>query len=181
VTRIDFRPIARADFPTLSDWLERPHVARWWADDPALEALEREYGPVIDGADPAEVFIATVDDGELGMIQRYRIADEPIHLAELRPLTEVPPCAMSIDYLIGAASQTGKGLGTAMIREFVERLWKEHPACPCIIVPVHADNRASWRALERCGFVRVAEGELTPDNPADSPAHVISRLDRPSP
>jgi aminoglycoside 6'-N-acetyltransferase len=36
-----------------------------------------------------------------------------------------------------------------------------------IVVPIVAGNRASWRALEKAGFVRIAEGDLAPDNPVD--------------
>lgn len=50
-----------------------------------------------------------------------------------------------------------------------------------IVVPIVAGNRASWRALEKAGFVRIAEGDLLPDNPVDPPAHVVYRLDRPAP
>ena len=46
------------------------------------------------------------------------------------------------------------------------------------LVPVHADNRASWRALERAGFTRVAEGDLEPDNPQDTRDHVVYRRRR---
>ena len=46
---------------------------------------------------------------------------------------------------------------------------------------MHAENRASWRALESAGFARVAEGELEPDNPADTRAHVVYQLTRMGP
>ncbi len=48
-----------------------------------------------------------------------------------------------------------------------------------MLVPVAAGNVASWRALERAGFVRVAEGPLTPDNPVDPTDHVLYLLRRP--
>ncbi len=43
---------------------------------------------------------------------------------------------------------------------------------------VHAENRASWRVLERAGFRRVVAGYMTPDNPIDTAHHFIYRLDR---
>jgi aminoglycoside 6'-N-acetyltransferase len=46
-------------------------------------------------------------------------------------------------------------------------------------VPVVAGNVASWRALERAGATRYAEGDLAPDNPVDPPAHVVHRFVRP--
>jgi aminoglycoside 6'-N-acetyltransferase len=49
-----------------------------------------------------------------------------------------------------------------------------------VIVPVHADNIASWRTLEKAGLTRVAHGELDPDNPIDDRRHYIYRVDRPA-
>ena len=56
--------------------------------------------------------------------------------------------------------------------------WARYPAARDVVVPVAAGNVGSWRALERAGFTRVAEGPLTPDNPIDPPDHVVYRLSR---
>jgi aminoglycoside 6'-N-acetyltransferase len=66
-----------------------------------------------------------------------------------------------------------------MIAAFTRRLWHDAPYAPAIVVPVHADNRASWRALERAGYARIATGLLEPDNPADNRKHYLYRIDRP--
>jgi RimJ/RimL family protein N-acetyltransferase len=60
----------------------------------------------------------------------------------------------------------------------VERGFADHPDAHDVVVPVHADNRASWRALEKAGFTRVAEGDLEPDDPADTRDHVVYRRHR---
>lgn len=60
----------------------------------------------------------------------------------------------------------------------MQRTWAEHAEADDVLVPVAAGNRASWRALEKAGFVRVAEGALAPDNPVDPPDHVLYRLRR---
>jgi aminoglycoside 6'-N-acetyltransferase len=172
-----FRPLARADFPLLAHWLRQPHVARWWADDPSDEALEADYGAVIDGSEPAEVFIACRNGVATGLVQRYRLDAYPEYLDELAPLLPVPPGSWSIDYLVGEAASTRRGWGTQMLQAFAQATWSACDAA-CIIVPVHADNRASWRVLERLGFARAASGELTPDNPADSRRHYVYRRDR---
>ncbi len=91
----------------------------------------------------------------------------------------VPDATCSIDYLIGPPALLGRGLGTAMIQQFVDATWLSAAAPACIIVPVQAGNRASCRVLERCGFAPVARGMMTPDNPMDDREHVIYRLDRP--
>jgi len=176
--RITFRPIGRHDFPMLGRWLRTPHVARWWADDSTAAGLEDHYGGNIDGTEPSEVFIAERDDIALGLAQRFRIEAYPAYCEEVATLTSVPPFASSIDYLIGPADAIGRGWGAQMIREFTERLWRDDPATTAIVVPVHVENHASWRALERVGFRRVATGKLSPDNPADTTDHFVYRLDR---
>lgn len=170
---LEFTPLRRSDFPLLSDWLATPHVARWWDDDPSPDAIENDYGGCVEGTEPAEVFIVRCDGAAVGLIQRYRIGAYPQYLGEIAAVVDIPADAASIDYLVGPPDALGKGLGTAMIAAFVARTWQDYPATPSIVVPVHADNRASWRALERAGFVRIAEGALAPDNPIDSRAHYI--------
>jgi aminoglycoside 6'-N-acetyltransferase len=174
----EFTPIRRKDFPLLSCWLRTPHVARWWNDDPSPGAIEHDYGGCVDGTEPAEVFIAHCDGAAVGMIQRYRFGAYPQYANDMAHIVDVAADMTSIDYLVGPSHALGKGIGSAMIAAFVARTWADDPATPAIIVPVQADNRASWRALERAGFARIAEGELEPDNPVDSRWHYIYRLAR---
>jgi aminoglycoside 6'-N-acetyltransferase len=163
----------------LRRWLLTPHVARWWADDSSDEGLEDMYGGCIDGTEPAEVFIAEREGRAIGLAQRFRIDAYSPYREELAALTEIPPRTSSIDYLIGPEDAIGRGWGTQLIRAFTARLWRDDTAAASIIVPVHAQNLPSWRVLERAGFRRVAAGQLTPDNPIDTPDHFIYRLDRP--
>jgi aminoglycoside 6'-N-acetyltransferase len=169
----EFLSLRRADFPVLSSWLTAPHVARWWDDDASLDAIDRDYGGCVDGTEPCEVFIAHLDGLALGLIQRYRFGAYPEYIGELRHIVDVTSDSTGIDYLVGPGEALGKGIGTAMIAGFVERTWVDDPATPAIFVPVHVDNRASWHALERAAFARIAEGELEPDNPRDSRSHYI--------
>jgi aminoglycoside 6'-N-acetyltransferase len=181
VSGFEFRPLQRCDFALLSQWLATPHVARWWDDDPSLAALEADYGGSIDGTEPCQVFIACCDGAPLGFAQRYLWHAYPDYVAELAPIMAAPAAACSIDYFIGPVAALGRGLGTRMIAAFARKVWHDGTMnASCILVPTHADNRASWRTLERAGFERVAEGELTPDNPADDRRHFIYRIDRPA-
>jgi aminoglycoside 6'-N-acetyltransferase len=177
--RIGFSRLARADFPLLKHWLEQPHVARWWAHATTPEAIEADFGACVDRRDPADVFIAWVEDRPLGLIQRYTFADNPGYIDELAPLMAVPPAALSIDYFIGEPSALRRGWGAAMIRACVTATWADYPQAPAIVVPVNAANEASWRVLQAVGFRRVAEGPLQPDNPVDDWAHAVYWLDRP--
>jgi aminoglycoside 6'-N-acetyltransferase len=176
---ITFRPLHRSDFARLTAWLSEPRVARWWNHQTTPDALERDFGASIDGTDPTELFVADLDGEPFGLIQRYVLVGEPTFLAELQAVCDVEAAALSIDYLIGEPSMRGRGLATAMIAALAADSWRRYPAVPAIVVAVIAGNEASWRALERAGFHRIAEGEMTPDNPIDPPDHVIYRIERP--
>ena len=175
---MELRRLTREDFPLLSRWLAEPLVARWWDDDPSPEAVERQYGPGVDGADPTAVYVGLHEGRPIGLVQVYAFADEPESLAELAAICPVPPGALSIDYLIGEPDARGRGLGTAMIAAAVAQGFADHPDADDVLVPVVAGNVASWRALERAGATLYAEGDLTPDNPIDPPAHVVHRFVR---
>jgi aminoglycoside 6'-N-acetyltransferase len=175
---IDFRRVGRSDFPLLGRWLAEPHVARWWNHESTPEAVERDFGPSVDGTEPNRDYLVLVEGRPIGLIQYSRLAECPEYVAELEPLTPVPDEAVSIDYLIGDPTLVGRGLGTAMLSRFVERIWSTAPRADSIIVPVNKANVASWRALLKVGFRVVARGELEPDNPIDDRQHEILRLDR---
>ncbi|MFF5264301.1 GNAT family N-acetyltransferase [Actinomadura viridis] len=173
-----WRRLAEEDFPLLGRWLDRPHVARWWHHETSAEAVARDFGPAARGEDPSEDLLVFADGRPFGLVQRCRLGDYPEYLAELAAVVDVPDGAMTIDYLIGDADRVGLGLGPRMIRAILDGLWADHPSATCVIVPVPVANRASWRALEKAGLVRVAEGELEPDNPIDDRAHYLYRIDR---
>lgn len=176
---IAFRPLRRDDFGLLARWLAEPAVARWWNHEFTAEAIERDFGPSVDGRDPAEMFLALTQERPFGFIQRYRIDNEPRYSEELSRVCTVPAEALSIDYFVGEPDMRGRGLGAGLIAAMVARTWADHPDAGTIIVPVAAGNAASWRALERAGFTRIGEGELEPDNPIDPPDHVIYAIRRP--
>ncbi len=180
VVTVGFQPLRRRHFALLAGWLAEPLVARWWNHDTSPEAVERDFGPSVDGLDATDMFLACVEDRPIGLIQRYPIAAYPEYAEELAPVCPVPAGACSVDYLIGEPDARGRGLGAAMIATLVAQSWASFPGAGCVIVPVSTGNRASWRSLERAGFRRIAEGLLEPDNPRDPRDHVIYRIDRPA-
>lgn len=177
---ITFRRVTRDDFALIAGWLAEPHVARWWNHEFTPEAIERDFGRSVDGAEPNEDHLALLDGRPVGLIQYSRFADYTEYLDEMTPLMKVPDDAVSIDYLIGDPQLTGQGLGSAMIRQFCDYIWQTNPEATYVIVPVVSANVASWRALFKAGFRLVTRGNLEPDNPIDDPMHEILQLDRPS-
>nr|WP_257570797.1 acetyltransferase [Streptomyces sp. NP160] len=176
---VALRPLVREDFPLLARWLDEPRVARWWPDPHAPEDLERDYGPGIDGTDPISLALALTAGGRaFAFVQTYSYDDEPDSRAALEALLPVPAGALGIDYLIGEPDLQGRGLGAAVIGAAVAEGFARHPEAGEVLVSVALGNRASWRALEKAGFERAAEGEMAPDNPLDARDHVVYRLRR---
>jgi aminoglycoside 6'-N-acetyltransferase len=170
---IAFRALRRSDFELVATWLAEPVVAHWWNHETTPAALERDFGAAIDGREPTHVCVVSVDDRPAGLIQRYAIGSYREYQEELSPVLPIPPGALSIDYLLGEPGLRGRGIGSAMIEAFVDESWAAFPDARDVIVPVSAGNAASRRALERAGFVVVAQGELEPDNPRESRDHVV--------
>jgi len=174
-----FRPLVRTDFALLAEWLAAPHVETWWRQEHSSAAVEAEYEPVVDGRVPTEVFIVEDDARPIGMIQRYRLRDEP-EWEHAIPAGVTPEDGAGIDYFIGDESLIGRGLGGRIISAFVASTWDRYPEVPAIVVAVQQENRRSWRALEKAQFRRVWAGTLDSDDPSDAgPSYVYVRL-RPS-
>lgn len=176
---ITWRPLSGADFPMLARWLAEPAVVRWWNHETSTEAVERDFGTTLRGEEPNEDLVAMLDGTPFGLAQRCRIADYPEDLAEFEALVQVPPDAMQIDYLIAGPEHRGRGLGTRMIESLIATTWRDHPAASGVMVAVVAANVASWRALEKAGMMRVATGDMEPDNPVDDPRHHVYAIERP--
>ena len=91
----------------------------------------------------------------------------------------MPDGAVELDYLIGEPALRGRGLGSRLIAAAVADTWRTRPEVPAVMVAVVAANVASWRAVEKAGLTRVAEGPMEPENPVDDPLHFVYRIDRP--
>ncbi|MGW6271522.1 GNAT family N-acetyltransferase [Streptomyces sp. NPDC055060] len=176
---ITWRRLAEPDFPLLRRWLAQPHVARWWNHETSPEAVARDFGPAARGEEASEDLLILLDGEPVGLVQRYRFADYTADLAELADQVEIPPEALSLDYLIGDPARVGQGLGPRMIEAVVRATWTDHPRATAVLVPVHTGNRPSWRALEKAGLRRIADVSLEPDNPIDDHTHYLYRIDRP--
>jgi aminoglycoside 6'-N-acetyltransferase len=155
--------LSRDDFGLLVTWLARPHVAEWWGDplDPA--GVEKEFGPCVDGTDPTRVFVCRLGDGPIGLVQIYRLADEPDYE---RAVGVVEGAGM--DLFIGEADHLGQGWGTEILRRALDVIWKSYPevrramAGPSIrnVRSQHVFEKAGFRALRQVSVPGEAEDEL---------------------
>jgi aminoglycoside 6'-N-acetyltransferase len=165
-----FRPLTRNDLPRLHEWLNRPHVARWWHERPTLDEVVARYAPAIEGKDPSDHYIAVADGREVGFVETYLIADHPDWDAVVR----AGPGVAGADLFIAEPSLTGKGLGTAMLRRFVDEIVFAPEKTTACLADVDVDNTASLRAFEKAGFTRV--GEIV--DPESGRPHALLRRER---
>ena len=165
---ISFRPLRRDDLVHVAHWLAQPHVARWWRDPSDIEAVTEKYMPGIEQQTSTEVFIIELDGDAVGLIQRYRHRDHE----DWDRAIGIPDAA-GIDYLVGEPDVVGRGVGTDAIRRFAGDTLSAYEDVDCVVAAPQQANVASWRALEKAGFVRVWEGQLESDDPSDEgPAFV---------
>ncbi len=178
--RVDlgFAPLREDDLPLLATWIGRPHVEPWWGEPSDLAAVTARYRPLLGHDDPTEGFVVRLDDRSIGFVQRYRIGDDPDWRAAIAAaLGEAD--GFGIDYLIGEPDVVGRGVGRAMIAEFVDRSWSRYPDAGRCVVALQQANTASWRALEGAGFHRVWAGSLESDDPSDEgPSYLYVRTAR---
>lgn len=158
----EFRRLTDDDLPLMHRWLNEPGVVRWWeGDDLTWEGVVADYGS---GADPTVEHWLALREGEpVGWVQCFAIADEPDD-EEVQVWLDlgVEATGSGIDYLIGDPTRRGTGLGSEMIDAFVGGVvFGRHPDWTSVCASPLEANVASWRALEKAGFVRTATFEDT--------------------
>ena len=147
---IAFRRLAASDFQSLYLWLSRPHIAKWYAHAPrTFPEMVAKYGPRTEEGCPVRSFIVSVDGADCAYIQAYGIASFPGYGGGI----ECAPGAEGIDLFIGDAWRLGFGLGTRIVRLFVEQEVFGRGAPECFADPAQG-NEPCIRALEKAGFSR---------------------------
>ncbi len=148
------------DLPLLHRWLARPHVARWWTPTPTLVEVEEEYGPLANHRSTTRPYIVLGDGAPIGFIQSYAALGS----GDGWWPEEHDPGVRGIDQFLADPAQLGQGVGTRMVRAFVERLFAD-AAVTRVQTDPSPENRRAIRCYEKSGFRAVAEVD-TPDGRA---------------
>jgi len=159
-TTLSFRPLEERDFPMLHEWVRRPHVAQWWSEPSTLEDIKDEYLPTLDGRSSTKAFIASLDDEPIGFMQVYVVQGSGDGWWE----DETDAGARGIDQFLADAALLNQGLGTAMIKAFVDQLFQDTAVSKVQTDPSPKNARAI-RCYRKVGFKDVGE-VMTPDGPA---------------
>jgi aminoglycoside 6'-N-acetyltransferase len=190
---ITFRPLQASDLPRLVDWLNEPHVFAWWGEPASpgglggtgehaatLDAVQAEYGPAIDGPGSTRHFVIVIDEAPVGLIQWYRLRDEPRYAAEIGELD-----GAGVDLLIGDPGHVGRGLGAAVIDAFVTGVVFAQAGVDRCVAGPDVRNTRSIGAFAKAGFRPVRDaavsGEPEPERVMVRDRHPTGRPAGPAP
>ena len=155
-----FRPLAQQDLPMLHGWLHRPHVAEWWSEPSTVAELEQDFFSEELPEATTRAYIASLAGHPIGFIQSYVALGSGGGWWE----QETDPGVRGIDQFLAHPEQLGQGLGSTMVRAFVEQLFQDSAVTKVQTDPSPKNERAV-RSYKRAGFV--IHGEVfTPDGPA---------------
>jgi aminoglycoside 6'-N-acetyltransferase len=146
---IGFRPVAAGDLPLLADWLARPHMREWWGDPQTELGYIRD---MVEGRDTTRPFLILAGGEPAGYIQVWFIGPHQTQeWAQDNPwLMELPADAVGVDLSIGEPALLSKGLGSAALRLFVQRLRAEGHRT--IVIDPDPANARAVRAYRKAGF-----------------------------
>ena len=157
---LSFKKLSKDDVPLLVTWFSEPHVRQWWPILKKDEVVEH-FLKRIRSKNTFE-YIVSIDGKPIGYIQYYYI--DPMGEKTGKWLPELPPGTIGTDQFIGDPHYIGKGIGTRMIKKFIDYLRTIEPDIPTIIVDPEPTNYAAIRCYEKVGFKRVGIYE-TPRGP----------------
>lgn len=145
INTFTFKPLAIPDLDLLCRWFEKPHVLEWWTDRFTPEEIKEKYGKRI-GDNVVCPYIAYLNDQPIGFIQYYwasKVGDGWWPNEDEN--------TVGLDQFIGEEDYINKGLGTLMIKEFIQFLF-QNPSIKKIITEADPDNLRAKRCYEKVGF-----------------------------
>lgn len=150
----------------LSDWVRRPHVARWWlGPDGWIDDMRAT-------PDHSHALIG-VAGTPVGYVRGETVDRDALAAAGL---DDIPEGSIDIDLFIGDADWLGRGVGPAALNRLLERLAAQTNA-PLAGLCTSVENTRALRAYEKAGFRRLR----TYDDPDYGPCWVLVVELRPGP
>ncbi len=155
-----FKPLTVDDLLLLHEWLNRPHVRKWWNEPSTITELRHDYLPPLFNETSTRAYVAVLEHVPIGFIQSYVVKGSGDGWWE----DETDPGAHGIDQFLANANQLGQGLGRTMVRTFVDDLFRD-PRVTTVQTDPSPENERAIRCYRGAGFVPIRTVD-TPDGPA---------------
>ena len=125
-----------------------------------MAELAQNYFPEELAAFTTRAYIASLAGNQIGFIQSYVALGSGGGWWE----QETDPGVRGIDQFLADGEQLGRGLGSSMVRAFVDQLFRD-PAVTKVQTDPSPRNERAIHSYQRAGFV-IHEEVITPDGPA---------------
>lgn len=147
--QVTLRPATVADAPMLAGWDREPHVIACSSDDPEDEVAFGGIAwaeEIADSAYDSHYLIAEVEGVPVGVMQ---VCDP--HTERTHYWGEIEQGLRAIDIWIGPAEWLGRGVGTQMMTQMIDRCFAEPDVTGIVIDPLNS-NTGAHRFYRRLGF-----------------------------
>jgi aminoglycoside 6'-N-acetyltransferase len=143
-----FRRLEQGDFPLLFEWLNGEEVKCWYTKGSINQArIEEKYLPCVKGTSPKLTMIAMLDEEPVGFLQAYSLSDYPAYADQVGIVDSV-----GIDLFIGKATRMNQGLGSRMLKVFVQDVISDYFSETIAVIGPEPENKRAIRAYEKAGF-----------------------------
>lgn len=148
---LHFSPLRADHLPMLAKWLERPHIARWFApaEDWIAEARMHVGNPTW-----LRHFLAFEANTPFAFIQRYDTAQAPQGV-----WSAAPAGSHGMDLFVAEPSMLRRGYGRELVEAFANLTFATTSATGIVVDPV-AENEGARSFFLRCGFSSLADSGL---------------------
>lgn len=146
MTIYTFKPMTPKDLTLLFQWINCPHVKRWWGDDGSWYEFRKRYLANI-ASDLVFPHIVFYEHRALGYINYWFVEEDDDFYPMYKPST------VGTDQFIGESDLLGHGHGTAFVRQFTDELLRQ-PNIDLVITDPDPENKAAIRCYEKAGFER---------------------------
>lgn len=130
-----------SDSALLRHWDKQPHIIAAKGNEDWQWETEMPRNP-----EWRQQFIAEVNNHPIGFLQIIDAHEEETHY-----WGEVPKGFSAIDIWIGDIDYIGKGYGSQMMQQAIDRCFAD-PAVHAILVDPFANNKLAHKFYEKCGF-----------------------------
>lgn len=128
------------DLPLVTQWLQRPHVQRWWGEpEQNLDDIHLHT--------PESAALIVVDEKAVGFVCHQHLSREELQAAGLEDL---PDHLVDIDIMLGEPDFMGRGIGPEALRLLCVQLTER--GVTLVGVAAATANRRALSAFHKAGF-----------------------------